>query len=33
VTLDFALPEADAAALAGQIRDALADFPTRGGAA
>ena len=33
VTLDFPLSEADAAELAAQIRDALADFPPRGGAA
>jgi hypothetical protein len=33
VTLDFALSEADASDLAEQIRDALADFPPRGGAA
>ena len=33
VTLEFPLSEADAKDLAGQIRDALADFPTRGGAA
>jgi hypothetical protein len=33
VTLDFPLSEADASDLAGQIRNALADFPPRGGAA
>jgi hypothetical protein len=33
VTLDFPLSEADASDFAGQIRDALADFPPRGGAA
>ena len=33
VTLDFPLSESDASDLAGQIRDALADFPPRGGAA
>ena len=33
VTLDFPLSEADASDLAEQIRDALADFPPRGGAA
>jgi hypothetical protein len=33
VTLEFPLSEADATELAAQIRDALADFPLRGGAA
>jgi hypothetical protein len=33
VTLEFPLSETDASELAGQIREALADFPTRGGAA
>jgi len=33
VTLEFPLSEADARELAGQIRNALADFPPRGGAA
>jgi hypothetical protein len=32
-TLEFPLSEADASDLAGQIRNALADFPPRGGAA
>jgi hypothetical protein len=33
VTLEFPLSETDASALAAQIRDALSDFPIRGGAA
>jgi hypothetical protein len=33
VTLEFSLSEADAIELAGQIRDALSNFPVRGGAA
>lgn len=33
VTLEFRLPEGEAAALAMQIRTALSDFPVRGGAA
>ena len=33
VTLEFPLSGADASALASQIRDALSDFPIRGGAA
>ena len=33
VTLEFPLSEADATELAGQIRNALSDFPIRGGAA
>ena len=33
ITLEFPLSEADASGLAAQIRDALADFPIRGGAA
>ena len=33
VMLEFPLSETDASELAGQIRDALSDFPIRGGAA
>jgi hypothetical protein len=33
VTLEFPLSEGDAKEFAGEIRDALADFPVRGGAA